>query len=355
MVRAARLVRESGGSVPTRFSTGQMMTMFKRSLAAAAVLSMSMAACSSGNSSVASVPTAVSITVASSIPYSIPTLTSIALMNESSVAPITSSTPQTSSSPSPTTTIQTASRARCGKAGTGTITLWEIFGGDVAKLTFASLVQKFNDTHPGVTLVTTSVGGFIDLRKKLQALSPDQWPDVVVTSPTALSTMIGSGLVIPPRECAGDTAERGLLPVINATYSIDGVVQAAPYGVSTPVLMFDANEARRAGLDPDHPPKTLDALRAASLQVVSTGVSPHGLVVSDHYGEFMVFQGSSQRGDLVASPNDGHSSGPESVHLVTQSNIDAMKWLAARTTLPRSLIPWTVACSRCIRQAPSVT
>jgi sn-glycerol 3-phosphate transport system substrate-binding protein len=245
----------------------------------------------------------------------------------SSSAPQLTSAP-TSLEPPPAAPSTSAAPSRCEAPGDEhTINLWHIFAGTQANLTFDALVDQFNMAHPLTHLVSTKFAGFSALRQELDATPLDEWPDIVVNSSASLTWLVDTGLIVPPAECQDGDDAKDLLPVIRATYTIDGQLQAEPYGVSTPLLLFDAAEAARAGLDPSDPPSTLDELRAASKKVVDSGVSPHGLVVSDVVGEFLVYQGAAQRGELVSSANNGRSAAIPSVDLATPANVEALSWM----------------------------
>ena len=63
--------------------------------------------------------------------------------------------------------------------------------------------------------------------------------------------------------CVPATNETGTgTPIIERTYTVDGTLVAAPYNVSTPVLMHDRKLWHTARLDPDDPPATLDELES---------------------------------------------------------------------------------------------
>lgn len=215
-------------------------------------------------------------------------------------------------------------------AGTAqtTVRLWEIIGGDEGQNAFDELVAEFNASQTAVRLVAESVGGANDLLATLAQTPPAEWPDVVVATPQAMKRLLDSGRVVRPDECpGGDAAGDGLLPVVRATYEVDGVLQAVPFGVSTSVLWFDAVEMRAAGLDPASPPATLEELAAASRRIVDSGVSPYGLVVYDWMTAYLLTNGALQRGEVFAQPDNGRSGGPVSVELDTPANRETLTWL----------------------------
>jgi sn-glycerol 3-phosphate transport system substrate-binding protein len=191
------------------------------------------------------------------------------------------------------------------------------------------LVADFNASHTTPQILSESVeGGSEGLLRRLEGTPPANWPDIIVAHPQALRRLVDSERIVPPSVCSGSEASASdLLPAVRATYSYRGELQATPFGVSTPVLLYDAAEFREAGLDPTKPPQTLDQLAAASEQVVSSGVSPHGLVVTDWYTNFLINQGAAQRGDLVAMPANGREGGDLTVDYNTPANVELMKWL----------------------------
>ena len=208
------------------------------------------------------------------------------------------------------------------------VKLWNIFGGTIAPTTFSDLVTSFNESQSQVRLEVTAVGGAAEMLRRLQESPESKWPDIVMATPQSLKRLVDTGRIIAPGECAdGERITADLLPVVRSSYSLRGQLQAFPYGVSTTVLMFDAAEFARAGLDPQDPPSTLDELRAASKQVVDTGVSPYGLVLSKWTGHYLINQGAAQRGAVIAEPDNGHSGGPIGVDYDTPENRDAIDWM----------------------------
>lgn len=200
---------------------------------------------------------------------------------------------------------------------------------NAAAESFRQEVANFNAANPTRPVTAVAIdGGTEALLARLADTPPDQWPDVIVSQPQALRRLVDTGRVVPPDECGSVEATIGhLLPVVRGAYMFDGVLQAVPYGVSTPILLFDAAEYRAAGLDPMVPPTSLEELAAASKQIVDSGASPYGLVVYDWFGRFLIEQGAAQRGDLVALPDNGRSRERMTVDYAVDDNIDALRWL----------------------------
>src|SRR5690606_33561832 len=91
-------------------------------------------------------------------------------------------------------------------------------------------------------------------------------------------------------------------------------------GVSAPVLFFDANELRAAGLDPERPPLTVDELLDASRRIVDAGVSRYGLVLHDSLLPWVLEQYPARRDETIATSDNGRSPGEVDVDYATAEN-----------------------------------
>jgi sn-glycerol 3-phosphate transport system substrate-binding protein len=198
---------------------------------------------------------------------------------------------------------------RCRKAtGAHEIKVWHSFGGNNANDEFDALVSEFNQSHVS-KISAKKIGGYEDLLRALAATPVDQWPDIIAAPQAATRQLLDSGHFLVPDACEDTAGLAGdLLPIVSATYSVDGRLVSMPYGVSTLVLFFDKAEFRKAGLDPAQPPSSLAELMAASATLKSSGATPFGLVVSDHFADWVTLQGSAKAGRLVGQPENGRTS-----------------------------------------------
>ena len=79
--------------------------------------------------------------------------------------------------------------------------------------------------------------------------------------------------MLPAEACEeADDFTTGQLPVVRNYYTSEGVYWPGYTNVSEPVLYYNANHFRRAGLDPDEPPQTLDELREAAEALKEAGI-----------------------------------------------------------------------------------
>ena len=222
--------------------------------------------------------------------------------------------------------------SRCAaEVAAESVSVWHVLGTNAAGAVFEARTTEFNASQDRIRVEARNVeGGTEGLLALLAETDTSNWPDIVVSQPQALRRLVDSGTIVPPGECGDVEATMGsLLPVVKASYSYRDVLQAVPFGVSSPILLFDSAEFRAAGLDPEQPPTSLEELAAASKLIVDSGVSPFGLVVYDWFGTFLINQGAAQRGELIATPANGREGGALTVEYTTPANRLAMNWLVS--------------------------
>jgi sn-glycerol 3-phosphate transport system substrate-binding protein len=143
-------------------------------------------------------------------------------------------------------------------------------------------VAKFNASQSDVRVRLVQQPTYQDaLTKYTAGLRTGDLPDLVQLEETTVQVMLDSRSTVPVQACIDadgyDTSD--VLPRASAYYSSDGKLQAMPWNISNPVLFYDANAFRRAGLDPTKPPTTFDEIRAYSQQIVDRGVAKHGIAL----------------------------------------------------------------------------
>lgn len=205
--------------------------------------------------------------------------------------------------------------ADCGPATDGTIRVWTLAVTSATRDLLGEFAQAFEEST-GMEVEVTRLGGDQEVVDRLAATPFDQWPDVVVVSERATRTLVDSGHFLPPQSCDPAFGD-DLLPVVRSRYTVDGELQVVPFGVSTPVLIFDKVRFRAAGLDPDAPPATYAELLADSSTLVETNASPYGLVLTDWCAITVAEQNSARRGAVLAEPANGLTTPNITVDLTT--------------------------------------
>lgn len=195
-----------------------------------------------------------------------------------------------------------------------TVTLWHSFG-TVAEAVLTELAERFHATEPGVTVKLVKVDSDDLLLKQWRETEPEDRPSLALMPHDTVRLLADSAGTIPVGDCLTRDAPDDLLPAVTGAYEVDGALQAVPFNVSTPVLIYNRYVFESAGLDPDDPPATLDEVRSAAERVEEAGAGV-GLVFetgAQGAGSWFVEQWLAQAGELSLDEGNGRSGIPSTV------------------------------------------
>ena len=167
------------------------------------------------------------------------------------------------------------------------IRFWHAMGGALGT-ELDALVQRFNDSQKDFRIVAEHKGSYEDtMIGALAAQRAGNGPHLVQVYEVGTAHMMAvKGAVRPVAQLLADNGERidakFFLPAV-AGYFSDGAgrLLALPFNISTPILFYNKDAFRKAGLDPEKPPrtwyeipKTMAALVEAGFECVYTTVWP---------------------------------------------------------------------------------
>ncbi|MGH8984358.1 MAG: ABC transporter substrate-binding protein [Acidimicrobiia bacterium] len=142
------------------------------------------------------------------------------------------------------------------------------------------LIERFEARQDRVRVELVNQVTYPDIFQKYQAaLGTGDLPDLVQMDEASIQSLVDSQSTFPLESCvaADDYSLDDFLPQAIDHYTTEGVLRAMPWTVSNPVLIYDKNDFRAAGLDPERPPATLDEVTDYSRQLVDAGVSRYGI------------------------------------------------------------------------------
>ncbi len=105
-------------------------------------------------------------------------------------------------------------------------------------------------------------------------------PHIVQMFEVGTATMMAAGGAIKPvyqlmKEADIAFDSRGYLPAVRGYYSSsDGRQMSMPFNSSTPIMWYNKDAFRKAGLDPQKPPRTWAELRAAAQKLHAANATP---------------------------------------------------------------------------------
>ena len=169
-----------------------------------------------------------------------------------------------------------------------TIEYWNINSADFGEDAVLTIIEEFEEENPNIRVLhryqTGSYGGLL---QNLQAALAANRPPALTQIGYNNRLFAMNELPHTPIEEFSDDPEYdefmdgfvdGVLGVVQDS---DGVQRGVPYALSVPLLYYNADLFRDAGLDPDSPPETWAELREAAIQIrEETGEYGVGLQIS---------------------------------------------------------------------------
>lgn len=172
----------------------------------------------------------------------------------------------------------TAAGNTAAAGGKTEITFWHAMGGVNGEATEA-LVKAFNESQDEIVVKSEYQGTYDDMITKLKAtMQSGNMPDVCQMYDIGTKFMTDSGYVIPVQDMFETTNfDPGtVMDIITSYYTVNGKQMSMPFNVSTPMLYYNKDAFKAAGLDPDTPPKTFDEVLEFSGKIVESGAAPVG-------------------------------------------------------------------------------
>jgi sn-glycerol 3-phosphate transport system substrate-binding protein len=274
--------------------------MFKPLIPLLIVAGVGAAACSSGESALESGFDDAASTVVENTDGVVPGGTGA----DTTALPTTTVAPLSELAPCPTDALDDAT-------GPVDIVFWHGMSNDLETALIA-LTEKYNASQDRVRVELQNQTSYDSLIDKYINVGQDSRPTLVQFPEYVLRSIADSGTTVPAAACLEssgfDTAT--FVPRTLTAYSYEGIQRGMPFNVSNPVLFFNRKMFEAAGLDPDDPPVSLEELRAASEQIVSSGAAPVALVLdsgTDSGGGWFLEQWFGRAGEPFADNGNGRT------------------------------------------------
>lgn len=143
-----------------------------------------------------------------------------------------------------------------------------------------SLATRFNQSHPEYRIVPVYKGNYEQgLTAGIAAYRTGNAPAILQVYEVGTATMMASKAYTPVYkvfEQAGiKNDESAFVPAVSGYYSDSktGHLLSQPFNSSTPVLYYNKDAFKQAGLNPDQPPKTWQELAVAASKLRKSGMA----------------------------------------------------------------------------------
>jgi len=159
------------------------------------------------------------------------------------------------------------------------IVWWHAMQGELGRQ-IDKLADDFNRTQSDYRIVPVFKGSYTEtVTAAIFAFRSRTQPAIVQVNEIATATMMAAkGATYPVYELMRDEAEpffpMAYLPAVASYYTdLDGNMLSFPFNASTPILYYNKDLFRAAGLDPNVPPKTWPELGATAQRLRAAGVA----------------------------------------------------------------------------------
>ncbi len=214
------------------------------------------------------------------------------------------------------------------------VTVWHGLVGQ-AQAALEELADDYNAAQDRVRVSVDAQGDYEELFAKFTAslLGSDgsMLPDVLLAQDTDTRFLVDSDRLVAADDCiAADPEAEALYDTladhVRTTYTVDGTLWPAAFGVAAPVLYFNRAHLQLAGLDPDDPPDSLDELRTAAEAIKSVRPEGHPLVFGAH--SWWIEHLATRQGDALVDADNGRSGLARQSQLSNDTIVEVVEWMA---------------------------
>lgn len=157
-------------------------------------------------------------------------------------------------------------------------------------------IKKFQDQNPNIKVNAVLSGGYPDTLTKIQTTIKGGGtpPDVAVLLSTDLYSLVDSDAILPlddyVKAAGGDTFTSDFYPAFLANSSYQGHTWSLPFQRSIPVLYYNKDLFKAAGLDPNKPPTNYQELVDYAKKLTKPDGSQWGIEISSDGIPYWLFQ-----------------------------------------------------------------
>jgi sn-glycerol 3-phosphate transport system substrate-binding protein len=204
------------------------------------------------------------------------------------------------------------------------IRFWHAMGGDARQNVIKKLIDDFNAANPDIHVTAEYKGAYPDLFNAALLVSRQKTaPHIVQIYEVGSQLAIDSGVFVPIADLIDANGKKLLddvIPTVGAYYSVNGKYNSVPWNSSNPVLYFNTEVLKAAGLDPAKPPATWSDLKAACKKIVDSKAAPNCITFNVH-GWFFEQWMALENQTLVNNDN-GRKARPTESNLTSQAAAD---------------------------------
>ncbi len=206
-----------------------------------------------------------------------------------------------------------------------TVEFWHTFGDPKRGNWIQQKADAFNKANPNIKVMPVFKGSYPDILQAATLASRQGKPPALVQMYEIGSQFaLDSGIFQPVGGIGTLDTSDYIKPVLNY-YTINGKVNSIPFNSSSPVLYFNKDLMKKAGLDPKLPPTTFESLMddCAKIAAANLGVKCFGVSLNGWFFE----QWMAEQGAPLANNGNGRMGRATEVLLTSAPAKRIFTWL----------------------------
>lgn len=218
-------------------------------------------------------------------------------------------------------------------------------GGPIAKL-MDGFAADFTKANPDIKVTPVFAGGYADIYKAVQTQisGGSSKVDVAIFLSTDMYSLIDNDYVVPLDDFIkntkdGDAYLKDFYPAFLANSQTDGQTWGIPFQRSTPVLYYNKDLFKAAGLDPETSPKTWADMLAYAHKLTKSDGSQWGIEIPSDGFPYWLFQGFA-----ISNGQNIVGDAADKVYFNTPSTVEALQYFVdlsnKESVEPKGIINW---------------
>jgi sn-glycerol 3-phosphate transport system substrate-binding protein len=189
------------------------------------------------------------------------------------------------------------------------------------------MVEDFNYTHPGIFVRVENKGSYRDtLNAAILGAQQGDPPHLVQIFEIGSQLAIDSGIFVPIEDYVegAEWQPDDYIEGVANYYNIGGKFNSMPWNSSNPILYYNKDIFRAAGLDPEQPPETFEEMLEVCEQIVSSGAAKNCITWPLHTWFFE--QWMANMGAELADNGNGREARATEVLLTSDAAKTIVNW-----------------------------
>ncbi|MGG3282600.1 extracellular solute-binding protein [Paenibacillus solani] len=201
---------------------------------------------------------------------------------------------------------------------------WHSMSGELGTVA-DKLISDFNATHQDIQVEGVFQGTYDESLNKLKAsLGAKSGPTMIQVYEIGSRFMMDTKAIRPVQDFMDAEAYdiSSLEPNIKNYYTFDGKLHSMPFNSSNPILYYNKNAFKAAGLDPENPPKTYEEVAEAAKALTKGDQTGASFAI---YGWFMEQFLANQGAELLNNGN-GRTSPATASQVNNDAAVKTLEW-----------------------------